>query len=538
MARKKKSQTKPETSLIHQRTSDLSPLRRRACTGESAQTVKAYLDAGGSPVAPVELTGTGCVLQVQPLHSMAMLNAHPHTELPESVRLLVAAGADINAKAAGPGDNDNTALMYAGQLTCCTVVADVLLQAGADPCVQSTGRCLTALHLAAAVGLADCCELLLRQADTLLETRDSNGCTALMHAAQSGNLDNVKLLLQHGADVNAVNLVAVSSSSRVPASVVAALLEAGADVNAVDNNRLSALAAAVDLNRADVVQLFLDHGADVSITDNNGQTALFRAARNGHVSLMELLVQSGLDVSTADNTGITSLMIAAVNGQKLAAEWLLHHGAAVDAADQKSYTALQDVSECSSSDDATMIELLLANGADVHKCSNDGSSALDGAAHSGNIQCAKVLIAAGLDVNRTNSSGYSPLQTAVLNNHTEIVQLLLKHGGTAELNSVVPVQCSEHGCETATALMTCAEPDLVKLLLAAGADVHVTNDAGNTALHIAAKHKWSASMLCLLIKAGANLHALNNEGKTAEQIAHECGHTLLEQLLNRAARDD
>jgi ankyrin repeat protein len=43
-------------------------------------------------------------------------------------------------------------------------------------------------------------------------------------------------------------------------------------------------------------------------------------------------------------------------------------------------------------------------------------------------------------------------------------------------------------------------------------------------------------MLCLLIKAGADLHAVNNEGKTAAQLAHDKGHTLIEQLLNRAAQ--
>jgi ankyrin repeat protein len=43
-------------------------------------------------------------------------------------------------------------------------------------------------------------------------------------------------------------------------------------------------------------------------------------------------------------------------------------------------------------------------------------------------------------------------------------------------------------------------------------------------------------MLCLLIKAGADLHAVNSKGKTAAQIAHDRGHILIEQLLNRAAQ--
>jgi ankyrin repeat protein len=74
------------------------------------------------------------------------------------------------------------------------------------------------------------------------------------------------------------------------------------------------------------------------------------------------------------------------------------------------------------------------------------------------------------------------------------------------------------------------------MLLAAGADVHVANDAGNTCLHLAAKYELPVPILCLLINAGADLHAVNNEGHIAAQIAHDEGYMLLEQLLNRAAQ--
>jgi ankyrin repeat protein len=55
----------------------------------------------------------------------------------------------------------------------------------------------------------------------------------------------------------------------------------------------------------------------------------------------------------------------------------------------------------------------------------------------------------------------------------------------------------------------------MKLLLAAGADVHVRSFLNDTCLHTAVRHKASAPMLCLLIQAGADLHAVNSIGKTA-----------------------
>jgi ankyrin repeat protein len=96
------------------------------------------------------------LLQLPLLHSMAFTSAHPHGELAESVRLLVAAGADINTKGAVIGGDQWTALMCAAPKTCCT--QDVLLRAGADPCVRSSPGGSTALQIAAEVGLAESCK--------------------------------------------------------------------------------------------------------------------------------------------------------------------------------------------------------------------------------------------------------------------------------------------------------------------------------------------------------------------------------------------
>jgi ankyrin repeat protein len=85
--------------------------------------------------------------------------------------------------------------------------------------------------------------------------------------------------------------------------------------------------------------------------------------------------------------------------------------------------------------------------------------------------------------------------------------------------------------------MLCEQSAQLKLLLAAGADVHVTTDRGNTVLHVAAVHKFAAPVMCLLIKAGVDLHAENSDGKTAAQVGTDSGNTLAAALLTRAARD-
>jgi ankyrin repeat protein len=509
MARKK-TQRKQKTTLVQHRTPNLSTLLEEAKSGDCAQAVRAYLHAGGSPAVLNQLQGYQHQLHLPMLHSMAFTNSHPHTELAESVRLLIDAGADINAKAVFPDGDERTALMCAAERSCCTGVLCVLLQAGADACASSSLKHLTILHLVALGRSTARCELLLTQADALLEMRDVDGLTALMYAALHGRLDNVQLLLQHGADVNAAN-----------------------------SRGCTALIAAAQTTNTAVAQLLLDFGADIRAADIKGQNALSKATIKGHVSMMEFLKQRGLSVHAVDSAGSTLLMLAISAQQRVAAEWLLQQGVAIDTVKNSGFTALHIACVSDIYDNAAIVEVLLANGADVHKCADAQLTALDMAAHKGNVECVKALIAAGADVNNIVSIGYRPLHAAVMRDRAEVVKVLLEHGAAAVLNEIVHVRCSGDApqYESGTALMMCADTAIAKLLLAAGVDVHVTNDSGYTCLHVAAEHGLPVPILCLLIKAGANVHAVNNEGKTAAQLAHENGHTLIEQLLNRAARD-
>jgi ankyrin repeat protein len=118
---------------------------------------------------------------------------HPHTELAESVRLLVEAGNDINATAR-LNDIEHTALMVAVMHTCCSAVLQAFLQNGADASVAAAPDGKTALQLAAAAGRVHSCRLLLERASSLIHDKNDGGA-ALGYAAGPGHLDVVKLLL-------------------------------------------------------------------------------------------------------------------------------------------------------------------------------------------------------------------------------------------------------------------------------------------------------------------------------------------------------
>jgi uncharacterized protein len=407
MARKKAQKKKLETTLMPHRTPNLSVLLERAKSGDAAQSLKGYLDAGGSADVLVH-SRREPGQQLSLLNHMALHNSHPHAELAECVRLLVGAGADINATSSC---DDRTALLCASERRCCTRPLQIFLQNGADVMLMSSAKGMTALHYAASAAQTGSCEVLIAKKSSLVHMKDYNGLTALFYAVMSGPLGTINMLLQHGVDIHTAGaqgttcLMLACGCKHV--NVATFLIEAGVNVNAVDCNGCSALMTAVEVNSTAMAKLLLEHGVNIAATDTEGQNVLFRAALKGHVSMMKLLVQRGLSVTALDNKGATVLMIAAIEGHKPAAEWLLQQGVPVNAVDNSGCTALHYASM--KTDAATVVELLLANGADVNKSTTDSKTALELAAQFGHIQCIRALIAAGAAVTSTDDVNASSL---------------------------------------------------------------------------------------------------------------------------------
>ena len=91
-------------------------------------------------------------------------------------------------------------------------------------------------------------------------------------------------------------------------------------------------------------------------------------------------------------------------------------------------------------------ELLIASGADLEGTDKHGNTPLHYTAHRGSKETAKLLIAKGADLNVKRDDGNTPLDNATQYKHTEIIDLLRKHGGktSAEL-ALMPPRLVQHG---------------------------------------------------------------------------------------------
>ncbi|KAF5252264.1 hypothetical protein FANTH_2820 [Fusarium anthophilum] len=157
---------------------------------------------------------------------------------------------------------------------------------------DDTGR--TALSFAAQAGDVEAIgKLFDRQAD--VELADTDGQTPLLWAAAFRNMpDSVELLLQNGADIEAIadsfKTPLYVTSAKGYLGVVQRLLEKGTDTEASDPIlHQPPLSVAAEHGHEDVVRLLLAHGANVEAKDFHGHTARDEALDQWHTEIAKLL---------------------------------------------------------------------------------------------------------------------------------------------------------------------------------------------------------------------------------------------------------
>jgi ankyrin repeat protein len=200
-------------------------------------------------------------------------------------------------------------------------------------------------------------------------------------------------------------------------------------------------------------------------------------------------------------------------------------------------------------DDIDVAQALLARGAVVNRATDLGIVPLALACGNGSVQMTKMLLDAGADPNLRAVTGITPLMMCARAGNAESVAALVAH--RAAINE-------KENAHDQTALMWAISerhPEVVKVLIEAGADVHLrtredsllvnkgelsygksvtelTETGGSTALIFAAR-VGDVESAALLIAAGANPNETAADKTSALAIAALSGQTAVAALLLR-----
>ncbi|KAF6845523.1 hypothetical protein CMUS01_00098 [Colletotrichum musicola] len=380
----------------------------------------------------------------------------------------------------------------------------------------------TSLRRSIVYGKLGLAELLLDHGSDV-NRRFEDGWTALGHAAQHGMKPLVLLLLQYKADVDLREgdqgltplMKAIRQEHR---SVAGLLLDHGADANAIFTNKSTPLIRASREAQEWAVWLLLRHGALVDSHDANGLTAMSYAVKSGQKSITWLLCEEGASLGLRDKTnGRTALHYAAERGDVSTAWYLLGKGVLVDAA---GFDGIQPLHIAAKQGHAKLIDLFIDHSDYiVNQQDKSGLTALHYAVRSKHLECVSLLLMKGADPNIADGKkAMTSLHDAVFWQNLKCVSLLLEKG--ADPNAV--------DGKKATPLhfaAWCEDEEFSQLLLNAKADATIQDDEGRTALHRAVV-QGNMSTTWRLAKVKECLDVRDKDGKTALIYAAEKGDEL------------
>jgi ankyrin repeat protein len=282
--------------------------------------------------------------------------------------------------------------------------------------VNLSGEQMPLLHRATELGCVEIMALLL-DAGADINAVDIYQQSACHVAISYSRFDALKLLVDRGASLGVVDsdgdsLLDIVRVFKKSEQFAVLLLDAGAPIDGLSNDHLMSLVKSVA-----VFNRLLARGVNFrTLRDNFGCSLCHYVARNvtSEQDLVGLIRACGIDaVHERDNNGGSPLHQALFNINESAMRVLVEFGADIDRQDNWGCTALIDAAEKMTS---SRVELVSALGADASLVTNSGQAACHLAALNRHRLSLCALVAAGGDLYQPNKDGETPRMIAIREN--------------------------------------------------------------------------------------------------------------------------
>ena len=361
------------------------------------------------------------------------------------------------------------------------------------------------------------CRLLLT--NEIVNVADCDGDYPLHMACSRSNIETVQLLMDHGADINAVNKygqtplhTAAGGDDDCP-DLCKLLVKHGTKINAVDEDGNQPLQLACHQDHIETVKFLFSQGADANAVNKHGQTPLHAAAR-GKKDLCKLLVKHGTKVDAVDEDGNQPLHLACHQDYKETVKFLFSQGADANAVNKHGQTPLHAAAR-GKKDCPHLCKLLVQHGTKIDAVDKDGNQPLHFACIEGHTKTVELMLSHGADTNAATQHGHTALHTAAggKKDCADLCKLLVQHGtkiDAVDEDGNQPLHLACRQCYTET----------VQFMVSNGADTNAVNKHGLTPLHTAAGRKKDCPDLCqILLKHDAKVDEMDEDGNQPLHLA-------------------
>ncbi|XP_067860997.1 inversin isoform X2 [Heptranchias perlo] len=278
-------------------------------------------------------------------------------------------------------------------------IGHLLLERNKSSTIPSDSQGATPLHYAAQSNFGETVEVFLNH-PSVKDDPDLEGRTAFMWAAGKGSDDVLRTMLSLKSDID-INMADKYGGTALHAAVLSGhvstvklLLEFGAQVDAMDVMKHTPLFRACEMGHKKVIQTLIKGGARVDLIDQDGHSPLHWAALGGNADVCQILIQNLINPNVQDYAGRTPLQCAAYGGYINCMAVLMENKADPNIQDKEGRTALHWSCNNGYLD---AVKLLLGYNAFPNHM-------------------------------ETNEERFTPLDYALLGEHQEVIQYMLEHG--------------------------------------------------------------------------------------------------------------
>ncbi|NWI15695.1 INVS protein, partial [Crypturellus soui] len=278
-------------------------------------------------------------------------------------------------------------------------IVHLLLERNKFGTIPSDSQGATPLHYAAQSNFAETVEVFLKH-PSVKDDSDLEGRTSFMWAAGKGSDDVIRTMLNLKLDID-INMTDKYAGTALHAAALSGhvntvklLLEHNAQVDALDVMKHTPLFRACEMGHKEVIQTLIKGGARVDLVDQDGHSPLHWAALGGNADVCQILIENKINPNVQDYAGRTPLQCAAYGGYINCMVVLLENNADPNIQDKEGRTALHWLCNNGYLD---AIKLLLGFDAFPNHMEN-------------------------------SEERYTPLDYALLGEHHEVIQFMLEHG--------------------------------------------------------------------------------------------------------------